>query len=208
MTPISMKLLLDTDVFCKLQLAGLLDEAVGALAADLAECGRLAALPHMLRRGRLRKMHGAEACDALAEIAQALPVLPQPSDEWLDKLVPIEDVDVGEAQLFAAAAEFGLVVVSGDKRALRALKDVDGFAPALAGRIVVLEAVLLALLDQTGTEALRERIGPIAAVDSVVRISFSSESEDPRVALVSYFESLRAELKPLVLWDPRAGGPA
>jgi hypothetical protein len=203
-----MKLLLDTDVFCKLQLAGLLDEAVGALAADLAECGRVAALPHMLRRGRLRKMHGAEACDALAGVAEALPVLPQPSDEWLEKLVPIEDVDVGEAQIFAAAAEFGLVVVSGDKRALRALKHVDGFALALAGRIVVLEAVLLALHDRLGTETLRERTRPIAGVDTVVRVCFSSETEDPRVALVSYFESLRAELKPLVLWDPRAGGRA
>jgi len=203
-----MKLLLDTDVFCKLQLAGLLNEAVAALGVDLAECGRLPALPHMLRRGRLRKIHGGDACDALAAVAESLPVLPQPSDEWLDRLVPVEDVDVGEAQILAAAAEFSLVVVSGDKRALRAVKDVDGFAAALAGRIVVLEAVLLALLDRLGVETLRARIRSISTADAVVRVCFSSDAEDSRAALVSYFESLVAELHPLALWDPRARGPA
>ena len=137
-----MKLLIDTDVFCKLQVAGLLSDAAGLLEARLDECGRLAALPHMLRRGRLRKQLGAEVCDALVPVAVGLPVAPQPSDVWLDRLVPIEGIDIGEAQLFAAAADTGLLVMSGDKRALRALKNMGGFPVALHGRIVVLETRL------------------------------------------------------------------
>jgi len=201
-----MKFLLDTDVFCKLQMAGLLSDAVGTLAADLGDCGRLAALPHMLRRGKLRKHLGEAVCDTLLPIAESMPVMRQPSPDWLDKLIPIEGIDVGEAQLFAAAAESSLLVVSGDKRALRALKGVDGFASALAGRIVVLEAILLVLLDHLGAEVLRKRVEPIARIDRVVQVCFSSGNLSPRDALISYYESLAAELDPLVLWDPRAGG--
>lgn len=201
-----MKLLVDTDAFCKLQMAGLLSDAAGLVAARIDDCGRLPALPHMLRRGRLRKLFGSEVCDALIPVAEAVPVMHQPSDAWLDKLTPVEGIDVGEAQLFAAAAEAGLLVVSGDKRALRALKDVDGFAAALAGRIVVLEAALLGLCDHLGADEVRKRIGPFVAMDRMVQVCFSSGNSKPREALLSYYQSLAAELDPLVLWDARAGG--
>ncbi|MBI2571908.1 MAG: hypothetical protein HYV63_33270 [Candidatus Schekmanbacteria bacterium] len=201
-----MKLLVDVDAFCKLQVAGLLSDAAGLVAARIDDCGRLPALPHMLRRGKLRKQFGGDVCEVLISVAEAVPVIPQPSDTWLDKLIPIEGIDVGEAQLFAAAAEGSLLVVSGDKRALRALKDVEGFAGALAGRIVVLEAVLVALCDHLGADAVRDRIAPLAAADKMVQVCFSIGNPSPREALISYYQSLAAELDPLVLWDARAGG--
>ena len=201
-----MKLLVDTDVFCKLQAAGLLSEAVGLFEAGLVDCGRLPALPHMLRRGKLRKRIGGDVCDALIPVAEAVPVIPQPSDTWLDELIPVEGIDVGEAQLFAAAAEAGLLVVSGDKRALRALKDIERFASALMGRIVVLEAVLIALCDRLGADAVRARVATLAALDRMVQVCFSGGNPNPREALISYYESLAAELAPLALWDPRDGG--
>ncbi|MCA9627893.1 MAG: hypothetical protein KC766_09510 [Myxococcales bacterium] len=198
-----MKLLVDTDAFCKLQMAGLLDEAVGLLAAGLHECGRLPALPHMLRRGRLRRLFGADVCDAMIPVADAVPVMHQPNVTWLDKLAPIEAIDPGEAQIFAAAAEAGLIVLSGDKRALRALKGVDGFADALAGRVVVLEAILLALCDHLGLDAIRQRVAPLAVADQAVRVCFSVGNADPAAALRSYLGALQTEAHPLVLWKPR-----
>jgi hypothetical protein len=201
-----MKLLVDTDAFCKLGVAGVLQDAANIFRAGLQECGRLPALPYMLRKGRLRKLYGGEACDALVSVADAMPVVPQPSITWLDKLTLIDDIDPGEAQIFAAAAESGLIVVSGDKRALQALKDVEGFADALAGRIVVLEAVLLALCDQFEHKEIRRRIAPLAASDQIVKVCFSRENQDPREALLSYYRALVADVGPLVLWDPRAGG--
>lgn len=201
-----MKLLVDTDVFCKLQVAGLLNDAVGLFAARPEDCGRLPALPHMLRKGRLRKLFGADVCDGLLPVAESVPVMQQPSDIWLDRLIPINGIDVGEAQLFGAAAEYSLLAMTGDKRALRALKHVEGFPSALAGCIVVLEAVLLALCDRLGEETLRERTAPLAAADNMVQVCFSSGNPNPREALLSYYKSLVTELDPLVLWDPRAGG--
>lgn len=205
----TLRLLVDTDAFCKLAVGGVLNDALGLLGADLSECGRLPALPHMLRRGRLRRVFGTEACDALIPVAEALPVAVQPSDAWLDRLTPFETIDPGEAQILASAAESGLVIVSGDKRALRALKDAAGFADALAGRIVVLEAILIALCDRIGPDEVRQRIQVLAASDRVVQVCFSTENpDDPRDALLSYYRSLAGELAPLVLWNPRSGGGA
>jgi hypothetical protein len=201
-----MKLLVDSDAFCKLGAAGFLQEAARIFEADLRECGRLVALPHMLRKGRLRKLFGAEACDALICLAHAMPVLHQPSLTWLDKLTRIEAIDPGEAQIFAAAAECGITVISGDKRALRALKAVEAFAEALAGRIVVLEAALLALCEQLGPEEVRRRIAPVAASDKMVAVCFSPGERDPRGALLSYYKSFASDVEPLVLWDPKIGG--
>lgn len=201
-----MKVLLDTDVFCKLELVGLLGDAIGLLGAGLDVCGRLPALPHMLRRGKLVQRFGEAACARMLPVALTLPVMNRPTNTWLDRLTPIEAIDPGEAQLLAGAADAGLFVLSGDKRAFRALKDVPGAAKALAGRIVVLEAILLALCDHLGSAELRRRSAPLAAADSVVRFCFSAGNPEPAHALSSYYRDLEAELKPLVLWDPRAGG--
>ena len=201
-----MKLLVDTDAFCKLGMAGLLLDAALVLGADLDECGRLPALPYMLRRGSLRRLFGAEVCERLISLADPMPVVPAPSAALLDKFTAIEVIDPGEAQIFAAAAEFALTVVSGDNRALRAIKDVDGMPEALSGRISVLEAVLLALCDRLGPEEVRRRVARLAVLDKMVEVCFSRGSPDPREGLLSYFRSLAADLEPLVLWNPQLGG--
>jgi hypothetical protein len=201
-----MKLLVDTDAFCKLGVAGFLRDTASIFNVSLQECGRLPALPYMLRRGALRKLYGAQTCDALIPIADATPVMNHPSLTWLDKLTLIDAIDPGEAQIFAAAAESGMIVISGDKRSLRALKGVEAFADALAGRIVVIEAILLVLCDQLGQETVRRQVAPLVASDNVVRICFSDDNSDPREGLLSYYTALAADVEPLVLWNPQARG--
>lgn len=202
-----MRYLVDTDAFCKLAVGGVLNDAVRLLGADLNECGRLPALPYMLRKGQqLRQVFGPSACDALIPIANSVPVLTEPSAVWLDKLTPIKAIDPGEAWIFAAAAERSLTVVSGDKRALRALKDVGDFQSALTGRIVVLEAILISLCNDLGPDEVRQRVQPLTACDKAVKICFSDSASDPREDLLSYFNDLARQVAPLILWDPRAGG--
>lgn len=199
-----MRLLVDTDIFCKLSVAGLFDEAVLALGVDRSECGRLPALPYMLRRGRLRSRYGDAVSDALIPLADAVPSMPAANAEWLDKFAGIPEIDPGEAQLFALAAQGQLIAASGDKRALRAIKDIPEVCDALAGRLVVLEAVLIRLCDEHGVSAIRARIDPIRAVDTVIQVCFSSGSPDPVSGLLSYYDSLTRELAPLELWKPRS----
>lgn len=198
-----MKLLVDTDVFCKLGIARLLEDAARIFGARLQECGRLPALPFMLQRGSLRKLYGGAACDALVPVASAIPVMPQPNITWLDRLTAIEAIGPGEAQIFAVAAESGQMFLSGDKRALRALKAVEDFVPVLAEHVVVLESIMLALCDRFGHEEIRQRIAPLATTDRMFEVCFSSGNPDPSAALLSYYKALESELAPLKLWNPR-----
>jgi len=197
-----MKVLVDTDAFCKLGLAGLLADAVAILGAQLTDCHRLAALPHMLRRGSVPRRFGEDNCRSLLTTAEAMLPLEPSTGPWLGRFVPAPGIDPGEAQLFSAAADETLMVLSGDKRALRAVRTVQGAPEALSGLMVTLEAVLIALHDSIGADALRTRVGPLRAFDTTVGICFSDGTPDPRAALWSYYNSLASEVAPLTLWRP------
>ena len=117
-------------------------------------------------------------------------VVNQIDDAWLDMLIQVQSIDIGEAQLFAAGAERGLIVITGDKRALRALKDVPNFPDALSGRIVVMETILIALCDKFGSEEVRLCVNVLAKSDKMVQICFSSGVSDPLDGLLSYYNDL------------------
>jgi hypothetical protein len=159
----------------------------------------------MLRRGGLVKRYGVEICGALASIARDIPVLPTPSETWLGELAGLNNIDVGEAQLFAMAAEDASVVLTGDKKALRTLCGLGRFCAALEGRIVVFEAILLALCERLGAERVRECVKPVTVFDPVIAACFSETNKDPMAALWSYFRSFAVEVQPLVLWSPGNG---
>ena len=201
-----MQLLIDTDAFCKLAIGGVLNDAVRLLGADLGTCGRLPALPYMLRRGGLRARYGPQACDALMPIVDTMPIVELSSSLYLDQLAAIPEIDPGEAQLFAKmeAADFHLI--TGDKRALRALKNVAGLTDVLAGRIVVLESMLQALCADLGLEEVRQRTHVLRGLDSITQICFSECNDDPMDCLTSYFCRFAEEVRPLTLWHPHMTG--
>ena len=201
-----MKLLVDTDAFCKLSASGLFFKAIDLLGADITECARLPALPYMLKKGRLRTMYGPAVCDELMPIAHSMPIVDCTNNVWLDKLTLVQSIDPGEAQLFAMGAATGFLVMTGDKRALRELKNIPDFPQLLSGRIVVLETVLIALCDLFGSDKIRHCIQGLAVWDIVARNSFSSGNTDPRDGLNSYYNDLEVEVDPLVLWNPRSQG--
>lgn len=203
-----MRLLIDTDIFCKLAVGRLLHEAVGLFGTKLQECARLPALPNMLSRGKeLRKTYGADACDGLVPLAREILNTVEAGAEALDRFTGTPNIDPGEAIIFASATESGLMVMSGDKRALEALKGIPDACDALAGKIVVLEAVLIKLCDQLGPDVVRERTVELAKIDKVTGNCFSKDNPNPKEALLTYYRSLCERVKPLVLWNPTAGGP-
>lgn len=129
--------------------------------------------------------------------------MPQPGNMWLDKLIGVEAIDTGEIQLFAAAAESNTILLTGDKRALQALKGLPDFPRALDGKIATLEAILLTLCQQIGTEEVRRRILPLTTSDKVAEICFSQNNPDPPQCLQSYYGQLAGDLTPLNLWKPK-----
>ena len=197
-----MKLLLDTDAFCKLGLAGLLDDAVALFGVGLGNCARLQALPHMLRRGALVRRFGPEACNALLSLVDQVPVIEQARADWLDEIVGIDSIDPGEAQLFALAAERQLTVLTGDKRSLVGLRAAPNVLVALSGRVAVLESVLLDLCERRGVEDVRVHVAVLQNLDIMVQSCFSPGNANPRDGLTSYFSATVADVHPLLLRQP------
>ena len=196
------QLLVDTDAFCKLGVAGLFADAVSALGVSMLECGRLAALPYMLKRGVLRRKFGDDICDTMAQVAEEMPIALQPSELWLDPLTAVTSIDPGEAQLLATTAENGLLLLTGDKRGLHGVKDIPGYAEALNGRVIVVEAILIELCVQLSVAEIRSRIRPLMDADVSVRLCFSDSNPSPLVGLQSYYQDLLDSLDPLTLWRP------
>jgi hypothetical protein len=186
-------------------MANLLDDMLSVFGVSWADCCRLPALPYMLSRGRLVRRYGDEVCGALASIARAIPELPSPSQVWLGELTEQSNIDAGEAQLFAVAADDASVVLSGDKRALRTLRELESYCFALGGRIIVFEAILLVLCEKLGVETVRARLKPVLAFDTMIAACFSEANTDPYGALGSYFRALVDEVHPLILWSPENG---
>ena len=102
MTRHSPRLLFDTDAFCKLGIANLLSETTDGFGVMLVECGRLPALSYMLKRGGLRRKLGALVCDLLVNLAEQMPVAPEPSERWLEPLANRPLIDPGEALLLVS----------------------------------------------------------------------------------------------------------
>jgi hypothetical protein len=162
----------------------------------------------MLRGGTIFKKYGQHACGSMMPSAMSIEAIPNADPEVLEKMRDLTSVNVGEAQLVALAVSNGDFVLTGDKNSLKALKDVGDIARAVNGRIVILETILLAMCDVLGPERLRERIQPLRDHDLVVGVCFTEATSDPRGALRSYVDSIKAELAPLVLWEYAAGGTA
>lgn len=194
-----MRLLIDSDAFCKLGACGLLDATAEVLGASAGDCSRLSALSYMLQHGSLADRLGPERCAALLPLAEAMPTAPPGDEGWLSAMVDITQIDAGEAQLFAAAAVVDCLVLSGDKRAMEVIDEVPGLLDALRGKIVCLEAVALRLCEQMGVEAVRARIAPALDLDTALSACFNSANAE--AGLRSYLDALRGRVPPGLLWE-------
>jgi len=199
-----MKLLIDTDAFCKLAICDLLEAAVDELGGNLRTCGRLPALPYMLQRGKLPTKYGASTCSTLESIANRMPVVHSTNGSILDQFLQVNEIDAGEALLFAQSIEGEIPLITGDKRALLALKKVNGIAALLSNRIVTLEAILLALCNTHSPTTIHSNITPHTSVDKVFRICFPARTIDPTPCLQSYFSDISNAVSPIHLWEPIA----
>ena len=141
-----MSALIDSDAFCKLGGCGLLEAVVRAIGTELSHTKRLAALPHMLRKGALARRVGTLR-EPLEQLATSLGVAPETGALWLDRILTnAPDVDVGEAQLFALAAEHSdVLLITGDKRAVEAIGRV--WDSTKLGRAYVKRPLLRPLMD-------------------------------------------------------------
>ena len=133
----------DTDVIWKLSAAGVLDDVV-RLFAGHREPRRLKELEHQIRAPDALPVRDYDA-ETLHRVKQVMATMP---------LQPLDGTDQEFYLLNQMLVEGDSLFVTHDKRALRQLArrtDVD--LGRLHGRIVCLEAVVLALIAAYGSEA-------------------------------------------------------
>ncbi|WP_192249527.1 hypothetical protein [Mesorhizobium silamurunense] len=197
---------LDNDVVLKTCSYG-----AGAELVELSTTGNLApailALARFTLRSRVERSRVlVDAQNASAQLDAILAQLRflEPTPEEVEIAADFEaaatkanlSFDAGESQLVAMLmARGGVALVSGDKRAAKAMSVV---VPELERRLVCLEQVLHSIIARFGLEPLRSSVCREKSSDRAVTNCFqcsSQQVEAPSVlqALESYLRSLRSE---------------
>ncbi len=198
-----MQLLIDSDVFCKFAICGVLDDVVAMLGRTRADCRRLEQLGHILQnpKAKLYKQLGAQHAAVAADAAKHYKSLPLIDPRLLELFQNYDGIDPGEVQLFAAtAAAPDTLLLTGDKRAIKALRGVPEHVRArLAGKLVPQDAALLKLCERHGIERIVEHVHPCNGCDGTMRICFPRARCDPRECLESFARELGRSTDPAVI---------
>jgi hypothetical protein len=152
-------LCVDSDIFTLMAAAGRLDRlpALAGVAPDAIR--RLAALPHMLAKGKAFRDYPQAARDTALAAANVVPGLTErPTDNnTYNRLAGTPGIDPGEALLFAVMAEQPVYwLATADRRSLVSLAtaaEVDDIRQRVAGRVVSFEAVFFRLVEADGLAA-------------------------------------------------------
>jgi hypothetical protein len=205
-------LLIDNDAFVIFAGTDLLPDTLDVLGYTSARALRLAALPHMLGKSRsLKSRYPADVLTKAGVACSQIAPLEDPGDpEILQRLITAhDDINDGEALLFAVAAKNGHGVLTGDRRALVAIGQapgIDDLRVALGNRLVCLEVTLRLLADKIGVDELAAHLAPIIAIHQSLKVFFSAACQEDHAqcytALKSYFITLRVDVGVSLLVNP------
>lgn len=195
-----MKLLVDVDALAKLAHWRILDELPDFTGVPLSQCTTLTSARFRAERA-VKKPDGrvfraTEAATAALRAMDGMMGPLSPDTQHLTTLQSISGIDAGEAVLLSALSAGGARLLTGDKRALKALAELDSAQRApFAGKIVLIEQVLLAALTRHGIEWLRERVCPYKHIDKAIGIAMGSRCDAPQQSVREGLESYINELK-------------
>lgn len=176
---------MDSDVFVLFGMSGLLFDAIETCGFEAGRTRRLAALPHMIRRGPLARKYPDDGCQrVLALCNQVEPLIEAATASHTRQvLAGVDNIDVGEAELFAIMAErpeFRLL--TGDKRSLVALAstpELHSLYRSLSGRIICLEVAIERLIREMGAAPIARALTPLRKYNRMLSAVFSRGEETP-----------------------------
>lgn len=190
-----MFLLADNDIVFELARCDLLSEFLAWLEAPPNEVW-------VLRTMRFAaKKYLKDDAAAMARLQQFLGRVAETPDASSESLARFDGLDVGEHQVFAVFLDNrdNAQVITGDKRALRAVaaiaaKDPD-LATALHQRVRCLESTLVGFIARFGYPVVNGKVAAGSSKNQVLRISFGANRDQAHAddALKSYFAELHAE---------------
>ncbi|MEK6299076.1 MAG: hypothetical protein AABO41_00010 [Acidobacteriota bacterium] len=201
----------DNDVIFKLAACDLLDRALHVLGLFRDDVFVLNTIKYQLQKQRsrtkLEAKYGPEGVKRALEFVLSVHEIesePDPND--LATLVAIEDIDSGEAVIFATTTSSAdSILLMGDKRALTALCSADSCSSICArlnGRIFCFEQVI-SLLCAADFDGAKANIVSALSCDIVLQIAFAGQLdatlEDVNDGLNSYIADLRSKTGELLI---------
>jgi hypothetical protein len=195
-------LLVDSDVFALLAAVGLLGELATSLGLSRESVRRLPALVKQLQQGKSigRKYPDAQREQALSVCKSTRPFVARAQEVALQaRLVRVDNIDDGEAVLFATLAEQPFwYLTTGDQRSLIALGQAAELADVrerVSGRILCLETVLLLLIQRLGAAEIGARFQPIQGVHTKIDIFFGYKETFDDATLIDQITSYLSDLR-------------
>lgn len=197
------RLLTDNDALLKAAHWGLLDAVPSLVGGSWSDVACLPQFPPRVRRAELKLFADPSVAHALAGCLAQTVDLPEPDANVLSVLQDEPGIDAGELLLFGAlAASPNAIMLTGDKRALRAVAH-TGTMLLCQHRVVCVEQLLLHALDQRGAPELAALVRQWPPRDQTTLAIFGRQGNkseaDLREGLSSYLHSLDGEAPGLLV---------
>jgi hypothetical protein len=197
-------LLIDTDIFVLLAAAGLIERVASLLGFKPEDLRRLPAVEFQLSRGKKfkEKFPSNVRASAIAVAQKIAPLTERPASDAMLQQLNVDDIDEGEAVMFALLAENpSWLLTTGDRRSLVALgtqPDLSTARNSLAGRLVCIETVLRLLVINDGVEQIAKAFAPVRECDTKLRVIFSEANATNRESCLAGIDSYLTNLRTAV----------
>ena len=195
-----MRLLLDTDALCLLFGLDLFEEALSILQVTEEQVAVLQPAASMIRKHKKIRAAWPNA-DQVADRVASLKVLHEPApDHLVDALTNIQGIDVGENLLFATLAGDNSLLLTGDKKAMKALANrVPGVAKMCAGRIVCVPQLIDLLVRELGLPAVQGAFLRSGSKDMTLLAVLGSRGDAPQQSFDEGIAQYRRDVESLGL---------
>lgn len=203
----SRRLVVDVDALVKLAHWGLLGELEAATGIPPERQATVESIRFRAIRRDSKLFRDANVANDLAVALNQFSVGWFPDTDVVARLQGNAGLDAGEITLIAMlCSDPQALLVTGDKRALRALAEpgLEDIVERVAGRVLCLEQILLSALDRLGVGALANSIERHRDLDVAIRCAvplppYAVEIEVRR-GLLSYIDDLRNDA-PALLYE-------
>lgn len=197
-----MKILIDNDAVLKLSAFKLLDHAIRLTGGETCETLVLDSAKYYIRRkqDKLRHKYTASGVEsALKFVEQCSSIEAAPDSIVFSTLNAIENIDPGEAILFATAhTDTDACILTGDKRSLVAVASNDGAKPtyaSLKSRVVCLESILIGLIIHLGFDEVKTQIIAVHDCDTAIRAAFGSGVDATEIRVLETLRAYQSDLE-------------
>lgn len=192
----------DNDIILKLAEFDLLEEALQALGILRSEVRVLTSARYYLQRRLEKHKRKSDKQHTEAGLTRALNFVlsvkslhDQPDEVEHELLLKIENIDEGEAVLFASTKHLeDFIIATGDKRALVAICKEPSckiIYERIKKRVICLEQMILKLISTLGFETVKAKILPCVQCDTALRMAFRADYDESQTTegLFSYITS-------------------